>query len=107
MRKEKNVTINGIDFEVVTGKKASENIINDIDSTYLTDIFSIYGRPSQTKIEIYYEWEKWFDEIGVSGYFGCMRGGSSTFSIGAKYEDETGRRVYLYITKDHNRVVYA
>lgn len=103
----KKTMINGREFEVVSGCKAKQEIIEDVNRTNLVSIFDIYGRPSYTKIDIYNTWCKWFDGLNVSGLFGCMRGGSSTFSIGARYETPDGQTIYLYITKEHNRIVYA
>jgi len=109
----KNTMINSKEFEVVTGEKAKQAIINRIERANLYNtIFDIYGRPSNTKISIYNDWMEWFYDINNkdgmhTSRMGCICGGSSTFSIGAKYTSETGEKIYLYITKDHNKVVIA
>lgn len=101
----KNITINGVDFELVTGKKAAADIIADVNRTNLVNITDLYNRPSNTKINIFSDWTKWYYEIEkISGRFGCMRGGSSTFSIGG-YIETADNDIYLYITKNHNKAV--
>lgn len=101
----KTITINGVDFENITAPKQRAGIIDDINSTYLSSLFDIYNRPSNTKIDIFHEWSTWFEDIDAgAGRFGCLRGSSNTFSIGA-VTSYAGRELYFYITKDHNRVV--
>ena len=100
------IIINGKEFEKIneTTKQAAA-LVSDISRTTKKDIFGIYGRPSVTKIKIYQSWKNWYKGISDNdNNFGCMRGGSSTFSIGGIIE-EANRTIYLYITKDHNRAV--
>ena len=99
----KTITINGVEFENITAPKQRAAIVDDIDRTSLVSIFDIYNRPSNTKIDIFNEWENFFDDIS-SARFGCLRGSSNTFSYGA-VASYAGRELYFYITKDHNRVV--
>ena len=103
----KTITINGRDFEVITAAAAKTNIIDRVKRSVLGGIYSIYKCPSITKIDIYNTWSNWFEGVDMeSGTMGCLAGGSSTFSIGARYTTPDGCRAYLYITKDHNRVVF-
>lgn len=103
----KTLTINGINFEVVTsGTKSANAIIQDITSSDLMGLYSIYKTPSVAKVRIFEEWRVWFSGIEGSGKrIGCLRGSSHSFSIGGVANID-GCKAYLYITKAHNKVVF-
>ena len=106
----KYTTINGINFEIVTGKKATESIIKRYNwccnnTRYIArNIFQAYARPSNAKIRIFDKWEKYIQEInghnlmitGIScHYFSLM------FELS---EPNTNKRYIAYITASHNKL---
>ena len=83
----KTTTINGTDYEV---KKFTI-------PCGLCSFWSLYDRPSQTKIEIYEEWEKVLNNI-----YGCV-GSKFAFTIYWNVKDETTGQLYdVRISKSHN-----
>lgn len=101
----KKININGIDFEVVNGAAGRDFIQSTVNRSSLKKITDIYNRPSKEKINIFYNWIKWFDQINkLEGQIGVTGGNCHTYSIGGWYTTNAGR-VYLYITKSHNKAV--
>lgn len=84
---KKTITINGANFE----PKKYEICKNGI-----CDIYDLYEKPSQAKIDAFDERDERLDGI----YW--MRGGSHFFSIFGYITDEDGERYEVYITRDHN-----
>lgn len=82
----KTMTINGTDYEV---KKFT--------IPCGLSFWSLYDRPSQTKIEIYEEWEKVLNNV-----YGCT-GSKHAFTIYWNVKDETTGQIYdVRISKSHN-----
>ena len=102
----KEVEVNGVMFENINPySKKGLSVVSDIEKHELVDLFDIYDRPSNTKIDIYEDWKKWFLEIDTCIInFGCLRGSSHTFSIGAFFVYNDCAH-WCYITKSHNYVV--
>ena len=102
----KHAEINGVMFENISAfTKKGMSIVTDIETHNLLNLFDLYNRPSNIKQNIYEDWKKWFFEIdNCISNFGCLRGSSMTFSIGAYfiYKDCA---CWCYITKSHNYVV--
>ena len=65
MRKEKNLTINGINYEIK----------RFVIPMWLENFYVLYARPSQTKVEIYKEWYKVLNSV-----YGCT-GSKFAFTI--------------------------
>ena len=98
----KTEIINGVNFNVITGKKAAADIQRNYDffiSRYgRRGLYDAYKTPSDAKISIWQEWSNFADEIG--GRAVVMGAGSHTFSIGIKTDNKI-----FYITKGYNKVV--
>lgn len=90
MKKEKNLTINGINYEI---KKF-------VIPMWLKSFYNLYDRPSQTKVEIYEEWYKVLNSV-----YGCT-GSKFAFTIYWNVKDEaTGQLYDVRISKDHNYIM--
>jgi hypothetical protein len=97
MRKWTNETINGERFEV---NNVDVEIENNLHGYY--SIYEAYGRPSETKKAIWYEWRKWFNDNG--GDCVIVSRNCNFFSIeGYVTDQETKERYYCYITASHNK----
>lgn len=96
MKKEKTITINGIEFEKVRGS------VNDID-TNLKTLYEAYDRPSQAKVGIYNEWCEYAKKVNASNYgiasYNIMM---FTFDFMFSYNDTI---YYAHITPSHNYIV--
>lgn len=63
----------------------------------LCSFWSLYDRPSQTKVEIYEEWEKVLNDV-----YGCT-GSKHAFTIYWNVKDEKDGQIYdVRISKSHN-----
>lgn len=65
-------------------------------------LYDIYHRPSETKLAIFYGWEKWFDSVG-SWDSGAISGNSNFYTHGGDFEYK-GVRYRAIITYAHNRL---
>lgn len=63
-----------------------------------TNIFHLYDRPSQEKIQAFEEWDK---KITIQG----MIGWTYNFSIFGEVKDEEGKRHEVKITRDYNWIL--
>lgn len=97
MKKWTIETINDERFEVNNVDLETENNLRGYDT-----IYEAYGRPSGTKIGIWYSWQEWFVRNG--GYCKIVSRNSNFFSIAGYVTDkETKERYYCYITASHNK----
>lgn len=102
---KRTLELNGINFEVVNSETNTGLWIqSDVEFSEFKTIYELYDRPSITKISIYNEWVKWFNELDGGVTFGCIRGNCNFFSIGGLVRRDN-ELLYLFITKGHNRVV--
>ena len=104
----KRVEIAGIEFDIINSDtKKGLSIIKDLQNSTLKPLFDLYNRPSNTKISIYEDWLNWYCKASLNAdfsTFGCLRGSSNFFSIGAMICKEN-IIYYFYITAGYNRVV--
>ena len=97
IRKWKYDEINMERFEINTVDTERETYISGYD-----EIWDAYGRPSQTKINIWNGWYFWFTRN--DGYCKIVSRNSNFFSIAGYVTDkETKDRYYCYITPMHNK----
>lgn len=71
----------------------------NIVKNWKTDIFDLYEKPSQKKVEAFKEWE-----AKLSKVYGLI-GGSHNFSIFGEIIDEEGERHDVKITKSNNFIL--
>ena len=96
MKKWYNETINNRYFEVNKVDKVNNHAIG------YRDIDDCYGRPSQTKCNIWNSWEDWFH--ANDGYCTIDSYNSMIFTIKGYFTDkETSKKYYAYITPAHNK----
>ena len=97
----KYTTINGVDFETYKSKVTKQNIWHNPKR-----LDECYDRPSEYKIEIYYDWLDWFDQTENVYSFGITSYNIYQFTLGGVLFDlETGEDIgYIKITRDHNRL---
>jgi len=104
----KKVNIGGYDFDIINpDTKQGTGIIQDLQAANLKSLYTLYKRPSETKESIYDAWIDWYNEISLNAdfaTFGCLRGSSNFFSIGAIVSRDN-TIYYFYITASYNRVV--
>lgn len=101
MRTKRNLgtkEVNGERFMVIQGEQTLDSVLNR-NIQWDRSFWELYDRPSQTKINIYEYWERFFHSLGI--YDIKCQGSCMTFSITA-YNHETGE-IY-YITKCYNRL---
>lgn len=100
----KTIDINGVTFEVVKAStKIGQNITWYCVHSYRLDTFwNLYNRPSDTKVRIYEEWERWFLSYGY--IHGCT-GNFNFFTIYGEVTTPDNERCYVQITPSHNRIV--
>ena len=101
MRAKRNLgtkEVNGEHFMLIQGEQTLDSVLNR-DRKWDRSFWQLYDRPSQTKVNIYEYWERFFNELGI--YDIKCQGSCMTFSITA-YNHETGE-IY-YITKCYNRL---
>lgn len=95
----KTITIDGRRFEVK--KLFNLEFMGE-------DIYEVYNKPSQNKIVVWEDWERWFGLKGICCYINSYN--SSTFTIGAYilYTHLNGKKysVYFKITPVHNYIRY-
>ena len=98
------VRINGIEFELFKADAGASVKFNGTGADY-DEIKSVYGRPSEFKINIWRFWCEWCYnlnkhgmpcELWIAGHTGF------SFSIGGKVK-YNGHVYNLWITRDHNR----
>lgn len=88
-----HVELNGVTFQL--NKKHPIPYEHNLGG--YRDIYSAYGRPSQTKIAIWEDWDSWFRENG--GYCKITSMNCNFFSItGFVTDKETNKRYMAYIT---------
>ena len=89
--------INNVPFEL--GKPKT---LLDTPNINRLSVIDVYGRPSQTKIAIYEDWERWF--LDNDGYCGVVSHNCNFFTINGRVIDQiTSKEYYCYITASHNR----
>ena len=101
-------------IEVKQNTKLAQSIIRGYKYSTLSNysgLYAIYKKPSDIKMAIYDEWERYFSEIArdKGGYPDIIKnikvtGNSNTFSIYCYISDGTKGDLY-YITKSYNRVI--
>ena len=98
------VRINGIEFELFKADAGESVKFNGTGADY-DEIKSVYGRPSEFKINIWHFWCEWCYTLNQNGIPCTLEIGSHNcmqFSINGKVK--FGGQVYsLWITRDHNR----
>lgn len=94
---KKVMEINGENFTIMKS-------ISSFSFHYNTfkDIYSCYEKPSEIKLSIYKDWEKWFNELncydfGIISYNGWM------FTCGGIIKID-GQMYYIYITKTRQEI---
>lgn len=101
-------------FELVNADSvAGKAIVNRcLSPIQYSNIYDAYDRPSQTKIEIWDDWKKWFDNIhnieqshkSYSGFMFIYSRCTTNFTI--VFNAVKGERtIFGYISKDHNKAV--
>lgn len=105
--KKQRISLGGQSFEV---SKMDSKLARGIQGCDHNEIYSVYARPSSTKVAIWEQWCKWCNYMNDSGLFECgihIQGHNSNFfSIGGYVVDVTDGTVYaLYITHAHNRII--
>lgn len=101
-------------FELVNADTvAGQTIVNRcLSPVRYSNIFEAYGRPSQTKVEIWDDWKEWFNNIRnieqshktYSVFIFIYSRCTSNFTI--VFNAVKGERnIFGYITKDHNKAV--
>ena len=98
------VRINGIEFELFKADAGASVKFTGTGADY-DEIKSVYGRPSEFKINIWHFWCEWCYKLNKNGmpcelWIATHTGFS--FSIGGKVQYE-GHVYDLWITRDHNR----
>lgn len=103
--------INGRRFEMYrpntrTGEQISHICLSKCNTWYYyTDIYKAYKTPSQTKVDIWVDWVRWFAEIKADNKeIWIPSRNSNFFSIGFKFE-KNGFKYRGHITASHNKVV--
>lgn len=81
---------------------------NDAEGAWYDQIYSVYNRPSCTKVSIWHSWCKWLYQVmnnGGTGYLTIASHNCHFFTIeGWVANDETESEcVPIYITYAHNR----
>ena len=110
----KYLELNGKSLEIVkSSTKQGQSIINTVLRSRGLVIDEAYKRPSNTKIDIYNSWWKWYTELenltdcetSVDfGRFGVCSYNSNFFTLsGLVHRGE--KDIYLYITSSHDKVV--
>ena len=74
------------------------------DSTF-RGLWAIYQRPSQIKLDIYEDWERYFHQIAFSVDQIKVSGNGFNFSIYAMISNNNGTKDLFYITKAYNKVI--
>lgn len=100
----KEMNLNGEFFTVVEPKKNFPNLAT-IERCAGKDLFDYYGRPSNTKINIWRAWLKWAENTPGVSLFGVCSGCSHFFSISELYTDENGVKYAMHITSAYNKLV--
>lgn len=103
MRKGK-VTINGVEFELFKAYAGASVEFDGCGADY-DEIKSVYGRPSEFKIDIWHEWCEWCYDLNKNGMTCELWIDShSCFSFSIRGRVQYNGHVYkLWITRDHNR----
>ena len=97
-RRYENVTLFGRSFELDTKDTIG------YESIPHRDIHDVYGRPSQTKVNIYDGWAAWFNEN--NGWCDVCSHNCNFFSIQGYVRDMENRKMYFcYITPSHNKCI--
>ena len=96
MKKKERITINGETF-TVCGTVDNMAFANGVDES---EIFHVYGKPSETKVSIWRDWCKWARESGASLEISSHN--SYRFTIRGNVE-YNGKVYNLYITDCYNR----
>ena len=102
--KEKLVTINGVKFELYDDGRVDDGTCMN-GATY-DEIYSVYDRPSQTKVSTWRAWCEWVYQLHKN----CVDAGivisshnTMMYSIYGEVRREDGTKYELWITRDHNR----
>ncbi len=102
--KEKNIVINGVTFELYDDGRIDDGVCR-IGACY-DDIYTVYDRPSQAKVNSWHSWCNWIDELRNK----CLDAGmvitshnTMMYSIYGEVRDTDGTKYELWITRDHNR----
>ena len=100
----KTMEVNGIVFEVTQARKYESSRILFIKKSTGQGLSYFYNRPSETKKEIYNEWERWAYETKGCEYFGITGANCMTFSIGFLLEYDEHYYIGI-VTKAHNKLI--
>lgn len=101
--KRQTITINGETFELFKSESSESEPI--IRGAVYDEIYDVYDRPSQFKVNVWRAWCDWCFELNASDNpctlsicsHNCMQ-----FSISGKVLFD-GKLYSLWITRDHNR----
>lgn len=103
---KKTIELCGITFENC-GKCDKVRVI---PGSYAYDaIYSVYGRPSQSKVYIWHTWCEWVDEMNKKGYNVSIQISSHNcmfFSISGSIVFTNGRKAAIWITHANNRIYF-
>ena len=100
-----------IDNNFIEVKNTSKQALRIVQGfTYAEDstfrgLWAIYQRPSQTKLDIYEDWERYFHQIAFSIDQIRVSGNGFNFSIYAMISNNDGTKDLFYITKAYNKVI--
>lgn len=101
--KRQTLTINGKTFELFKSKTSESEPI--IRGAVYDEIYDVYGRPSELKVNIWHEWCEWCYDLNKNG-MPCELwiAGHSCFSFTIDGKVQYNGHVYqLWITRVHNR----
>lgn len=102
--KRQTLTINGVEFELFKADAGASVKFNGTGADY-DEIKSVYGRPSELKVNIWRTWCNWCFELNASDNpCELWIAGHNCFSFTIDGKVQYNGHVYqLWITRAHNR----
>ena len=105
----RTMLLNGKLFQVITPRKPQNDNILRLAKGAGKDIYSVYTRPSRSKIDAYNEWKDWSiktSDLYDISQFGITGAGSHFFSIGFMLTLD-GKKYIGKITRDNQTLTLA
>ena len=102
--KEKNVSINGVTFELYDDGRLDTGKIHS--GAAYDDIFNAYRKPSIYKVNSWHAWCEWVYEcmkLGMDVTLEISSHNCNMYSISGEVRDTDCTKYELWITRDHNR----
>ena len=102
--KEKNVTINGVTFELYDDGRLDNGKI--YSGAAYDAIFNAYGKPSVYKVNSWHEWCEWvYDcmKLDMDATLEISSHNCNMYSITGAVRDTDGTKYELWITRDNSR----